>query len=182
MVQNLRRWSGNMLRNGARAIALGPRRTGFFIWWCIVDQRIAMWTTLVSPILGVMGAVLVSPAFLVTYFIWIAVTRLWQAVVLFGYSREVHLVYPLLLYVNQVVNAAVKVYCLFRLSKQRWTNRGDQKAGFGGGLADQIRNGVAFYLTAVAMSVLVLAIVSYAGVLRLPSLYTLHEFKLAVLP
>jgi hypothetical protein len=28
----------------------------------------------------------------------------------------------------------------------------------------------------------VLAIVSYAGVLRLPSLYTLHEFKLAVLP
>lgn len=182
MVQNLRRWSGNMLRNGARAIALGPRRTGFFIWWCIVDQRIAMWTTLVSPILCVMGALLVSPAFLVTYFIWIAITRLWQAVVLFGYSREVHLVYPLLLYVNQVVNAAVKVYCLFRLSKQRWTNRGDQKAGFGGGLADQIRNGVAFYLTAVAMSVLVLALVSYAGVLRLPSLYTLHEFKLAVLP
>jgi glycosyltransferase Alg8 len=182
MVQNLRRWSGNMLRNGARAIALGPRRTGFFIWWCIVDQRIAMWTMLVSPILGVMGALLVSPAFLVTYFIWIAITRLWQAMVLFGYSREVHLVYPLLLYVNQFVNAAVKVYCLFRLSKQRWTNRGDQKAGFGGGLADQVRNGVAVYLTAVAMSVLVLTIVSYAGVLRLPSLYTLHELKMAVLP
>ena len=52
----------------------------------------------------------------------------------------------------------------------------------GGGLADQIRNGVAVYLTAVAMSVLVLTIVSYAGVLRLPSLYTLHEFRLAVLP
>jgi hypothetical protein len=49
-------------------------------------------------------------------------------------------------------------------------------------VADQIRNGVAFYLTAVAMSVLVLTIVSYAGVLRLPSLYTLHEFRLAVLP
>ena len=182
MVQNLRRWSGNMLRNGARAIALGPRRTGFFIWWCLVDQRIAMWTMLVSPILGVMGALLVSPAFLVTYFIWIAITRLWQSMVLFGYSREVHLVYPLLLYVNQFVNAAVKVYCLFRLSRQRWTNRGDQKAGFGGGLADRLRNGVAFYLTVVSMSVLVLAIVSYAGVLRVPSLYTLHEFKLAVLP
>lgn len=182
MVQNLRRWSGNMLRNGARAIALGPRRTGFFIWWCIVDQRIAMWTMLVSPILGLMGALLVSPAFLATYFIWIAITRLWQALVLFGYSREVHLVYPLLLYVNQFVNAAVKVYCLFRLSKQRWTNRGDQMAGFGGGLADRVRNAVAFYLTVVAMAALVLAIVSYAGILRLPSLYTLHELKLAVLP
>ena len=181
MVQNLRRWSGNMLRNGARAIALGPRRTGFFIWWCIVDQRIAMWTMLVSPILGLMGAVLVSPAYLATYFIWIAITRLWQAFVLFG-SREIHLVYPLLLYVNQFVNAAVKVYCLFRLSKQRWTNRGDQKAGFGGGLGDRVRNAVAFYLTSVAMAGLVLTIVSYAGVLRLPSLYTLHELRLTVLP
>ena len=35
MVQNFRRWSGNMLRNGSRAIALGPRRMPFFIWWCI---------------------------------------------------------------------------------------------------------------------------------------------------
>ena len=182
MVQNLRRWSGNMLRNGARAIALGPRRTGFFIWWCIVDQRIAMWTMLVSPVLGLMGALLVSPAFLATYFIWIAITRLWQAMVLFGYSREVHLVYPLLLYVNQFVNAAVKVYCLFRLSKQRWTNRGDQKAGFGGGVADQVRNAIAFYLTVVAMSVLVLAIVSYAGILRLPSVYTLYELRSWILP
>ena len=46
MVENLRRWSGNMLRNGYRAILLGPRRMPFFIWWCCVDQRIAMWTML----------------------------------------------------------------------------------------------------------------------------------------
>ena len=31
MVENLRRWSGNMLRNGRRAIALGPRRMPLFI-------------------------------------------------------------------------------------------------------------------------------------------------------
>ena len=31
MKENLRRWSGNMLRNGARAIALGPWRMPFFI-------------------------------------------------------------------------------------------------------------------------------------------------------
>mgnify|MGYP000172625845 FL=1 len=71
----------------------------------------------------------------------------------------------------------MKVYCLFRLSKQRWTNRGDQKAGFGGGVADQIRNAIAFYLTVVAVSALVLAIVSYAGIVRLPSLYTLYELR-----
>ena len=53
MVQNYRRWSGNMLRNGARVIALGPKRVPFFIWWCFVDQRIAMWTMLVNPAVAI---------------------------------------------------------------------------------------------------------------------------------
>jgi glycosyltransferase Alg8 len=102
--------------------------------------------------------------------------------VLFGYAREVSLTVPLLLYVNQLVNAGVKVYSLFRLSKQRWANRGDQRAGFGDSLADRLRGVVAQYLTMVAMAVLALAIVSYTGVLRLPSLYTIHELRLAVMP
>jgi mannuronan synthase len=41
MVENLRRWSGNMLRNGYRAILLGPTKMPFFIWWCLIDQRLA---------------------------------------------------------------------------------------------------------------------------------------------
>lgn len=62
MVQNFRRWSGNMLRNGARAIALGPRAMPFFIWWCVVDQRIAMWTMMVSPVLAVF-ATMIDPIY-----------------------------------------------------------------------------------------------------------------------
>jgi len=88
MVQNFRRWSGNMLRNGARAIALGPRKIGFFIWWCIVDQRIAMWTMLVSPILALMASGLHTPSYFVTYFIWIAVSRMALSLVLFCYCRR----------------------------------------------------------------------------------------------
>ncbi|MDP6391223.1 MAG: glycosyltransferase, partial [Alphaproteobacteria bacterium] len=37
MWDNFMRWSGNMLRNGSRAIALGPFRVGPFIWWCLID-------------------------------------------------------------------------------------------------------------------------------------------------
>lgn len=173
MVQNLRRWSGNMLRNGARAIALGPRKVGFFIWWCVVDQRIAMWTTLVSPILAIVMSVLVSVSFLTAYVAWIMLTRLAQSVVLWRYSGEPSLAFPALLYANQILNASVKVYCLFRLSKQRWTNRGDQRAGFGGSFTDRIRNGVAAYLTTVAMVGLVIALVAYSQVLRIPTQYTL---------
>src|SRR5262249_40321138 len=46
---NLRRWSGNTLRNSARVIALGPRKLGLFPWWCTVDQRLCNWTALVGP-------------------------------------------------------------------------------------------------------------------------------------
>ena len=30
MTQNFRRWSGNMLRNGTRALKLGPNKSGIF--------------------------------------------------------------------------------------------------------------------------------------------------------
>src|SRR3546814_7979354 len=45
----MRRWFGNMFRTSGRAIALGPRRMGLFTWWCIVDQRLSLWTTLIGP-------------------------------------------------------------------------------------------------------------------------------------
>jgi glycosyltransferase Alg8 len=172
MVQNLRRWSGNMLRNGARAIALGPRRVGFFIWWCVVDQRLAMWTVLVGPVLALGGGLFVSWAFVPAYLAWIVGTRLILSSVLWAYSRQVHLSYPPLLFVNQFVNAAVKVYCLFRLSKQRWTNRGDQRAGFSVGVVERARNAMAGYLTTVAVTALLVAVVTYANLLHLPSSYT----------
>ena len=46
----MQRWFGNMLRNSDRAILLGPRRMGLFTWWCLVDQRLSMWTSLTGPI------------------------------------------------------------------------------------------------------------------------------------
>ena len=74
MVANLRRWSGNMLRNGLRAIALGPRTVGPFIWWCLIDQRIAIWTTLVSPVLAFYGSLL-APSYAISALLWILATR-----------------------------------------------------------------------------------------------------------
>jgi len=65
MTQNFRRWSGNMLRNGTRALKLGPNKIGFFIWWCVMDQRIAMWTMLVSPIVAIAATLLHDPYYIV---------------------------------------------------------------------------------------------------------------------
>jgi mannuronan synthase len=169
MVQNFRRWSGNMLRNGSRALKLGPNRIGFFIWWCILDQRIAMWTMLVSPILAILASFLHTPNYVISYLIWIAVSRMALSLVLFFYSRETNMAFPAILYFNQLINASVKVYCLFRLSKQRWSNRGDQKSPDGQGALELYRNSIAIYLTGFYVSVLIVCIIAYSGLITLPS-------------
>jgi len=163
MTQNFRRWSGNMLRNGTRCLQLGPRKVGFFIWWCVLDQRIAMWTMLVSPIIAVSVALLSDFSYLTGYLIWIAISRMFLTLFLFRYSSTVHIEWPFILYFNQLLNASVKVYCLARLSKQRWTNRGNQSAGGGDSLADKLRDAMAFWVTSVWVTSLVFAVWLYAG-------------------
>lgn len=170
MVENLRRWSGNMLRNGARAIALGPRRMPFFIWWCLIDQRLAMWTTLVSPLIAIAGAMKVGSSFIIGYVIYIAVTRMILSMVLFSYSRSVDINYVWTLYANQLLNAGVKIYMLWRLSKQRWANRGNQTQGMSGlTWAAIMKDWMAMYLTAISFGGLFVAVMVYTELLAVPS-------------
>ena len=178
MVENLRRWSGNMLRNGWRAILLGPRAMPLFIWWCCVDQRIAMWTMLFSPMLAIAGALKAGFAYIIAYCIYIAITRALLSIVLFTYARAVDLNYIWCLYANQLLNAAVKIYMIWRLSKQRWANRGNQRQGFvGGGWIELYRACMAIYLTALSAAGLFLVVMLYAELLKVPS----FRFVLAVL-
>ncbi len=142
MVQNFRRWSGNMLRNGSRAIALGPRRVNPFIWWCLVDQRLAMWTMMVSPALAVLGTI-VAPDYIWSCLIWIIFSRVVLCIFLFTHSRRVDLSWPFILYLNQIINASVKIFMIFHLSKQKWSNRGNQSSQSGEGWLASAQNGMA---------------------------------------
>jgi glycosyltransferase Alg8 len=174
MLENLRRWSGNMLRNGQRAIALGPFRMPFFIWWCLIDQRLAMWTMLFSPMVAFAGALKLGWSFLVAYLVFIAISRGLLAVILSIYSRTVDLNFAWTLYVNQLINAVVKVFMMWRLAKQKWANRGNQKAGFSGNDWVAIaRNSMAAYLTAMSFCALFLAVMIYTGLLVVPGYLSL---------
>ncbi|MEL7048779.1 MAG: glycosyltransferase, partial [Pseudomonadota bacterium] len=171
MVENLRRWSGNMLRNGKRAIDLGPTRMPFFIWWCCVDQRLAMFTMLFSPLAAIAGSLKIGAGFLLAYIIYLAVTRLLLSMVLFAYARRVDLGFIWTLYANQLLNAGVKVYMMWRLAKQKWANRGNQKQGFtAGGWIVQYREMMATYLTTLTFAALFLVVVIQSGLLQLPDL------------
>ena len=170
MVENLRRWSGNMLRNGYRAIKLGPRAMPFFIWWCCVDQRLAMWTMLFSPMLALAGALKLGSGYIVAYFLYIAITRALLAIVLFTYARRVDLNYIWCLYVNQLLNAAVKIYMMWRLAKQKWANRGNQKQGSSGDRAlETFRSAMAIYMTVLSACSLLLVVMLYTELLTVPS-------------
>ena len=101
---NLMRWSGNMLRNGYRTLELGPRRVGFFIWWCVLDQRLSIWTGLSGPAFALAASFLFGLKVWIAYFLWVAVTRTLLAVVLYGYSGRIFVSFPFLLYANQIVD------------------------------------------------------------------------------
>ncbi|MFN7143878.1 MAG: glycosyltransferase [Myxococcota bacterium] len=165
VVQNLLRWSGNMLRNGRRAIRLGPARVGPFIWWCIVDQRIAMWSCLAGPVAILAGVLFVDPALILVFPLWVMLTRGLQSCILFGYHTRIDVTFPFYLYFNQISASLVKVYILFRLPIQRWANRGDQRANDALGDGWVWKQRIAGYLTVFWITLFVLAVLSITGVI-----------------
>ena len=170
MKENLRRWSGNTLRNGARAIALGPQTVGYFIWWCLIDQRLTVWTMFVGHLITLLLAITTTPAFLYVSLAWIAATRLCMSLMLFKHARRIDMTFPFLIYLSQLANTVVKIYILFRLPQQRWKNRGNQQAGFDGESRAKLKEWVATYLTLFyCLCCLVFALL-YLGVVSLPTL------------
>jgi len=167
MVQNLLRWSGNVLRNGARAIALGPRHVGPFTWWCIVDQRIAMWTTLIGPMGALMLSIFVDPLMLLVYLVWVLATRTLLSLFLYPYAGRIFVTFPFFLFINQLLNSMVKIYLVFRLPKQRWMNRGNQRSAHtANGATDTFRNYMARYLTTFWITIMAFALLIYLGILK----------------
>lgn len=119
----MRRWFGNMFRTSGRAIKLGPRHMGLFTWWCLVDQRLSIWTTLIGPMVAIMLTVLVRPSFGMAYLLWIMATRL-TASGLLGLSwGRFHPLWPPIMYYNQIVGAALKSSINFRYNQQKWTRQ-----------------------------------------------------------
>lgn len=176
MKENLRRWSGNTLRNGARAIALGPRTVGYFIWWCLIDQRCAIWTMFMGHLTIIVLVMTKSSGVLFLSLLWIAFSRLCISSMLFVHARRIDMSFPFLVYINQLMSMIIKIYILFRLPQQRWKNRGDQHAGFETQPRWQLRRWVATYLTifyCMCCLLLILLLLSLVSLPRLSDIITM---------
>ena len=129
-----------------------------------------MWILLVSPCRAISAAVLVGYEYVLSYIIFVALSRLFLSLILCIYSRQVDLSYSWILYLNQVINASVKVYCIFRLSKQRWSNRGNQSSEDGDDYwLNLYRTWMARVCTVVAVCLLFLSTIHYSHLVEIPS-------------
>jgi glycosyltransferase Alg8 len=167
---NLMRWSGNMLRNGYRALKLGPRRVGFFIWWCVLDQRLSVWTGLSGPAFALGASLVFGLKVWVAYLIWVGVTRTLLSIVLYFFSGRIYVSFPFLLYGNQVVGSVIKVYLLFRVNKQRWLNRGDQRQKGTNSRLLPFQHAMASFLTLLYLAVFLFAACLTTGALKISAL------------
>jgi glycosyltransferase Alg8 len=163
------RWFGNMLRANGRSLALGPGRVGWFVWWCLLDQRVSTWTPLVGPITAILLAVTVTPAFLYAYLLWVMSTRLVQSLLLLTVRPTVSGLHAPLLYYSQLYGALLKTWVLFRLDRQRWTR---QDIGWAPALSaaqGRLRAAASLGLHLTALAALVAAVALAAGIVPLPT-------------
>ena len=169
----MRRWYGNMLRSSGRAIALGPGQMGFFLWWCLIDQRLSMWTTQVGPFSAVLLAVCVHPGYLVTYLFWITLVRLLVVAVVGVQRRRISLTWPFLLYYSQLWGAILKTYVSFRVNQQKWTRQNISAGEPAQVWARTLQRLSSHCLHAGYVSVFVMVLAVLSGAMQWPQMGTL---------
>lgn len=115
------RWYGNTMRNNSRSLALGWKKIGTFIWICILDQRISMWTSLVGITSAIILAVFKDFVYFPIFIAWILIVRTIQMTVIGFNGHPVSiLTIPIMLY-NQWVGSIIKIRAFFYLSDQKWS-------------------------------------------------------------
>lgn len=160
----MRRWFGNMLRTNERALNLPPHVTGYFTWWCLMDQRLSMWTSLSGPVFVTMLCFKYSIMFLAIYAVWIAFTRWIMTFMLLMARHETSWTYPFLLYYNQIYGSFIKVYIFFRLNKQSWTRQKTKLSSSQSNWDQRLNNAASMGLNALAILIFISLIGIIAGI------------------
>jgi glycosyltransferase Alg8 len=171
---NLRRWGGNMVRNSERAIALGPRFLGLFCWWCLVDQRLSMWTTLVGPTSLLLALWAGRTDLAAAYVVWVIGTRTIRMIPSWLHGRRLSLLYPPLAAVMDWTGALVKIWVLFFPARQFWLNRGARELDSTRGRARiRDRKVIAASTLLVSLLLYVLGVGTMIGAIRLRGIWVL---------
>lgn len=166
--QNMRRWYGNMLRNSDRAIGLGPKKNGWFMWWCLIDQRLSFWYSLVTP--GSLLICLLQANWLLAGLIasWILFTRpLMLTVIFWGRQSQLKPIHLPIFILSQWSSCLIKIWTQMNLAQQKWSNRGNQSiSADGSGWRRVAKVGTSRYLYISQLFFFGVILFSLAGILN----------------
>jgi mannuronan synthase len=182
-VANMRRWFGNMLRNNSRALALGPKVTGWGVWYTLLDQRLSIWTSLILP--GMLILTIVQGRWLATALIlsWTLMTRPLMLGLLFvGRSSHLKLIHILLLVMMQWFASFIKIWVQMNLAQQKWSNRGNQSIDVtGSALKIFTKRSISYFTIAVQMMAFIMMLMTMTGLFQpLAELKTWQFFQYTV--
>ncbi|MCC6235417.1 MAG: glycosyltransferase [Verrucomicrobiales bacterium] len=165
---NVRRWSGNSLRHSWRAFKLGPAKLGWFSWYSLLDQRLAIFTVLVGPLLALLALAAGRWEITAGFLLWVMFSRIAHASIAWKHGRRISVYYlPLQICADWVI-ALTKIWVLFHPAKQAWMNRGARKLDSTQGSAFyRARTAIAHYLYGFTCTATVVSIGIASGLLPL---------------
>ena len=169
------RWFGNMFRGGNRALALGPRKCGLFVWLCLIDQRISMWATLTAPVFFGLAGIFHDTRFFLIYVLWVVLSRSFQSVGLWITTGRFHPYYPFLIYYTQLMAAIIKVFMLFHLDLQAWTRQKSATRKTRGAVQRSVDNPVSMAMYVLSVGLLVVTVAWMSGVATDPTHFMLSS-------
>ncbi|MDB6031372.1 MAG: Mannuronan synthase [Verrucomicrobiales bacterium] len=165
---NIRRWSGNSIRHSWRAIKLGPKKLGWFPWWCLVDQRLTTFSVLFGPAVAILAAISGRFEMVAGYFLWVMLSRVSHASISWRQGRRFSACYIPLQILSDWTTALTKMWVMFHPAKQNWLNRGGRTLNTTEGSAFyKLRTGFAHYLYVFSCAALVAFIGLFIGFLPL---------------
>ncbi|HAM70878.1 MAG TPA: hypothetical protein DCM86_04465, partial [Verrucomicrobiales bacterium] len=165
---NVRRWSGNSVRHGWRAIMLGPGTLGFFLWWSLIDQRLTMITVLFGPAVALLSLCTGHVEMAAGYFLWVLCSRVCHAAIAWQQGRRLSAYYIPLQVISDWIAALTKLWVLFHPAKQNWLNRGARTLNSTKGSAFySLRTSFAHYLYGFTCVAVLTTIGVFAGFLPL---------------
>jgi glycosyltransferase Alg8 len=166
--QNMRRWSGNMLRNGNRAVALGPKKIGWFIWYSLLDQRLSIWTSLIAPGLLLIYLFQSNWGAMAVILSWMLFSRPLTLIIMFwGRESQLKLIHLPILLIGQWGGSLIKIWTQMNLAQQKWKNRGNQSRSAGGSVWErQIKNSTSRFLIISQLFSFVVFLLSLSKVLN----------------
>lgn len=119
------RWFGNQYRTNLKQLQTKDMRKiiGNFPWYAIYDQRVTKWMTPYGFMIAVLGAVHWGLYVFFAYIWWVLFSRLMMVFVYRLSRKDLHPLWPLFAYYNQLVGSFVKMYIWEHLYKQGWTRQ-----------------------------------------------------------